>query len=106
MTLSRMVSIALVVAVVPVGTAYATSIAPPTAAISIGMSPASPRAGSDVKLTGGAGAESYAWDLKLTPQARRALKRVRSVTLTLTATATADGAKDAQTTKVKITRGS
>ena len=43
--------------------ASACSMVPPSAAIQIGMTPASPRAGSEVRLTGGAGAESYAWDL-------------------------------------------
>ncbi len=56
-------AVVLVAAVVLPGTAFATSPPPPSAPLSIGMSPASPRAGSDVRLTGGAGASSYAWDL-------------------------------------------
>ena len=43
--------------------ASACSILPPSAEIQIGMTPVSPRAGSEVRLTGGAGAESYEWDL-------------------------------------------
>ncbi|MBE2319723.1 hypothetical protein DVA67_027385 [Solirubrobacter sp. CPCC 204708] len=43
--------------------ASACSVVPESVAISIGMSPASPRAGSEVELTGGAGADGYAWDL-------------------------------------------
>lgn len=43
--------------------ASACSPVPKTAPLSIGMSPASPSAGAEVRLTGGAGADSYAWDL-------------------------------------------
>ncbi|MDA0167769.1 hypothetical protein OJ998_01620 [Solirubrobacter taibaiensis] len=48
---------------VPSATALASSIVPLSAPLSIGMSPVSPRAGSEVRLTGGLGAPSYAWDL-------------------------------------------
>jgi hypothetical protein len=62
--LSRLVPAALLaVAVSPSATASAMSVAPPSTPISIGMSPASPRGGGEVRLTGGAGAPSYAWDL-------------------------------------------
>jgi YD repeat-containing protein len=61
--LSRTVSAVLFAAAALPASAGASTPALPSVAISIGMSPASPRAGSDVRLTGGAGAASYAWDL-------------------------------------------
>src|SRR4051794_11369572 len=59
----RLPAAVLAVAVLPAGTASALSIPLQSAPISIAMSPASPRAGSEVRLTGGAGASNYAWDL-------------------------------------------
>ena len=53
----------LAVALLAPEVASACSMVPPSAEIQIGMTPVSPRAGSEVRLTGGAGAESYAWDL-------------------------------------------
>lgn len=61
---SRLVAIAVL------GTAWAApeiasacSPVPPRVPLSIAMQPASPSAGAEVQLTGGAGADSYTWDL-------------------------------------------
>ena len=61
--LARLVVCGLVLAAAAPATADAASVPLPTVPISIGMAPASPRAGSEVRLTGAAGAAGYEWDL-------------------------------------------
>ena len=63
--LSRLVpAVLLAAALLPPATASGSSVPPPpSTSIAIAMSPPSPRAGAQVRLTGGAGAPSYAWDL-------------------------------------------
>jgi YD repeat-containing protein len=60
--LLRLVSVAALGLLAP-ASAFASFVPPQTAPISIGMSPASPRSGSEVRLTGGAGASNWLWDL-------------------------------------------
>lgn len=59
----RLVATAAGLVLLAPGVASASSVALPTEPISIGLTPASPRAGSQVVLKGGEGAPSYAWDL-------------------------------------------
>jgi YD repeat-containing protein len=61
--ISQLVPAAVVAAILLPSASASAGMVPDSTPISIAMSPASPRAGSAVHFTGGAGASSYAWDL-------------------------------------------